>query len=132
MENITEMRLDKWLWAARFFKTRSLAQKEIELGRVKVNSMRSKSSKTVMVGDIVELTKEGLPYRLLITALKMERRNATEAQKLYREDEDMVQKREDLKVQVKAAHQYGVTYRQGRPTKRDRRKLNKLKRHPEF
>lgn len=132
VENLIEMRLDKWLWAARFFKTRCLAQKAIELGRVKVNGVRSKSSKTVSIGDIIELTKEGLPYRLSIVALKMERKNAAEAQKLYREDEHISQKREELKVQIKAAYPYGAEYRQGRPTKRDRRKLDKLKRCSEY
>ena len=64
MSEINTMRLDKWLWAARFFKTRALAQKQIELGRIKVNNERVKNSKYIVVGDVVDMALNSLPYRL--------------------------------------------------------------------
>ena len=60
----TAMRLDKWLWAARFFKTRALAQKHIELGRVQVNGAKVKNSKNISAGDIIDLTLNSLPYKI--------------------------------------------------------------------
>ena len=71
MSEINTMRLDKWLWAARFFKTRALAQKQIELGRIKVNNERVKNSKYISVGDKVHLTLNSLPYLLTVLALNL-------------------------------------------------------------
>ena len=75
-ERDDEMRLDKWLWAARFFKTRSLASKQIELGRVSVNGAKAKTSKYISVGDVVDLTLNSLPYRLTVRQLNHQRRPA--------------------------------------------------------
>lgn len=121
------MRLDKWLWAARFFKTRGLAQKHIELGRVQVNGVKIKNSKYIVVGDTIDLTLNALPYKLLVLALNHQRRPAPEARLLYREDEATTIKREAQK-QLDQASRITAAYPDGRPTKRDRRQLDKMKR----
>ena len=126
MSDINTMRLDKWLWAARFFKTRALAQKHIELGRVKVNNERIKNSKYIVVGDIVDLSLNSLPYRLTVKNLNMQRRPAPEARLLYEEDAATIAKREQMKLLNQAADMQ-VHYPEGRPTKRDRRQIDRLK-----
>lgn len=122
----TSMRLDKWLWAARFFKTRALAQKHIELGRVYVNQDRAKNSKMITVGDVIDLRLNSLPYRLTVKGLNMQRRPAVEAVLLYCEDESVKEKREEMKALNQAAR-IETHYPEGRPTKRDRRILDKFK-----
>ncbi|MDO5685983.1 MAG: S4 domain-containing protein [Neisseria sp.] len=121
------MRLDKWLWAARFFKTRALAQKHIELGRVTVNGERAKNSKTISVGDVIDLRLNSLPYRLTVQGLNMQRRPAVEARLLYTEDEATVARREAMR-ELNQAAQILSDYPEGRPTKRDRRELDRFKR----
>lgn len=125
MSNIETMRLDKWLWAARFFKTRALAQKHIELGRIKVNGDKVKNSKTVSIGDVIDLQLNSLPYRLTVKGLNMQRRPAIEAQQLYQEDVAVINKREEIKMLNKTTPTF--IYQDGRPTKRDRRRLEQLK-----
>ncbi len=122
------MRLDKWLWAARFFKTRALAQKHIELGRVLVNEAKVKNSKNIQVGDSIDLTLNSLPYKIEVQQLNHMRRPASEARLLYNEDESVATKRAELKA-LKQASQISAAYPDGRPTKRDRRALDKVKRH---
>ena len=120
------IRLDKWLWAARFFKTRSLAQKHIELGRVQVNGSKVKNSKSVGIGDIIELTLNSLPYKIEVKGLNNQRRPAPEARCLYEEDQataDLREKRRQLDEFRRISH----AYPDGRPTKRDRRQLDKMK-----
>lgn len=121
------MRLDKWLWAARFFKTRALAQKHIELGRVLVNGAKVKNSKNIAAGDIVRLTLNSLPYEITVLALNHQRRPAPEARLLYREDEKVAAEREAQKL-LDQASRASAAYPDGRPTKRDRRQIEKLKR----
>ena len=121
------MRLDKWLWAARFFKTRALAQKHIELGRVMVNGQKVKNSKYISVGDKVHLTLNSLPYLLTVLALNHQRRPAPEARALYEEDSKVAQEREQQKL-LDQASRVTAAYPDGRPTKRDRRELDKVKR----
>ncbi|WP_369588997.1 RNA-binding S4 domain-containing protein [Kingella oralis] len=123
----TTMRLDKWLWAARFFKTRSLAQKQIELNRVSVNGAKAKTSKYIVVGDVIDLTLNSLPYKLTVLALNEQRRPAPEARLLYQEDEATAQNREAQKL-LDQASRITAAYPYGRPTKRDRRQLDKMKR----
>ena len=84
--NEHHMRLDKWLWAARFFKTRGMAQKHIELGRVLVNGAKVKNSKNIEPGDTIDLTLNSLPYKITVLALNHQRRPAPEARALYAED----------------------------------------------
>ncbi len=122
------MRLDKWLWAARFFKTRALAQKHIELGRVQVNGTKVKNSKNIQIGDIIDLTLNSLPYKIQVQQLNQMRRPAPEARLLYSEDSSIAAKREELKA-LNQASQISAAYPDGRPTKRDRRALDKVKRH---
>lgn len=120
------IRLDKWLWAARFFKTRSLAQKHIELGRVQVNGSKVKNSKSVGIGDIIELTLNSLPYKIEVKGLNNQRRPAPEARCLYEEDQataDLREKRRQLDEFSRISH----AYPDARPTKRDRRQLDKMK-----
>ncbi|XXQ68979.1 RNA-binding S4 domain-containing protein [Neisseriaceae bacterium B1] len=121
------MRLDKWLWAARFFKTRSLASKHIELGRVAVNGQKVKTSKYIVVGDVIDLTLNSLPFKLYVLALNHQRRPAPEARLLYREDEQTTANREAQKA-LDQASRISAAYPDGRPTKRDRRQLDKVKR----
>ncbi|MCO6525311.1 RNA-binding S4 domain-containing protein [Snodgrassella sp.] len=125
--NTTSMRLDKWLWAARFFKTRALAQKHIELGRVQVNGAKVKNSKNIQIGDIIDLTLNSLPYRIQVQQLNQMRRPAPEARLLYSEDSSIAAKREQMKA-LNQASQISAAYPDGRPTKRDRRALDKVKR----
>ncbi|WP_180296510.1 RNA-binding S4 domain-containing protein [Snodgrassella alvi] len=123
----TSMRLDKWLWAARFFKTRALAQKHIELGRVQVNGAKVKNSKNIQIGDIIDLTLNSLPYRIQVQQLNQMRRPAPEARLLYSEDSTIAAKRAELKA-LNQASKISAAYPDGRPTKRDRRALDKVKR----
>lgn len=124
----TSMRLDKWLWAARFFKTRALAQKHIELGRVLVNGAKVKNSKNIQVGDSIDLTLNSLPYKIQVQQLNHMRRPAPEARLLYSEDENVATRRNELRA-LNQASQISAAYPDGRPTKRDRRTLDKVKRH---
>ena len=121
------MRLDKWLWAARFFKTRALAQKHIELGRILVNGMKVKNSKNITVGDTIDLTLNSLPYKIKVTALNHQRRPAPEARLLYAEDMDTAPRREQQRL-LDQASRVSAAYPDGRPTKRDRRQLDRMKR----
>ena len=127
MEDGQTMRLDKWLWAARFFKTRALAQKHIELGRVLVNGAKVKNSKNIAAGDVLHLTLNSLPYEITVQALNHQRRPAPEAPLLYRENEEVAAKREQQKL-LDQASRISAAYPEGRPTKRDRRQIEKLKR----
>ncbi len=121
------MRLDKWLWAARFFKTRALAQRHIELGRVLVNGAKVKNSKYIVPGDKVHLTLNSLPYEFTVAALNHQRRPAPEARLLYRENAEVAEKREQQKL-LDQASRISAAYPDGRPTKRDRRQIDKMKR----
>lgn len=124
--DIAVMRLDKWLWAARFFKTRALAQKHIELGRIQVNGSKVKNSKSVCIGDIIELTLDSLPYKIKVKGLNHQRRPAPEARLLYEEDAKTAALREERK-QLDRFSRITSAYPDGRPTKRDRRQLDKMK-----
>ena len=117
------MRLDKWLWAARFFKTRSLAQRAIVAGQVKLGDERVKPAHEVKVGDSLSIRKENLEWRILVRDLSERRGPAVQASRLYEETEASRAERErrkDLRSQEPAS-----TIK-GRPTKRDRRRLDRL------
>lgn len=124
--DIAVMRLDKWLWAARFFKTRALAQKHIGLGRIQVNGSKVKNSKSVCIGDIIELTLDSLPYKIKVKGLNHQRRPTPEARLLYEEDAKTAALREERK-QLDRFSRITSAYPDGRPTKRDRRQLDKMK-----
>ncbi|MFC3874039.1 RNA-binding S4 domain-containing protein [Neisseria musculi] len=125
--NNAAMRLDKWLWAARFFKTRALAQKHIELGRVQVNGAKVKNSKNISAGDTVDLTLNSLPYKIRVLSLNHQRRPAPEARMLYEEDQETACRRQEQKL-LDQASRASAAYPDGRPTKRDRRQIDKIKR----
>ena len=125
LSNAIRFRIDKWLWAARFFKTRSLATDAVENGRVAINAVRVKPAKAVAVGDSLTIQIGRYQYVIEVLALSSKRGSATEAQKLYRETEHSRQVRETLAAQLKAQPQ--PFYFKGRPTKRDRREIERFK-----
>lgn len=127
MSDSTKYRLDKWLWAARFFKTRRLALEAIEGGKVKLNEQRPKPAKEVKVGDQIQVRKGPYEFHLIVEGLSVKRGPASEAQTLYRETEQSVAEREALREQLKM--QSGLEQAQaGRPSKKDRRKIGAFKR----
>jgi ribosome-associated heat shock protein Hsp15 len=117
------VRLDKWLWAARFFKTRALAVEEIERGRVQVNGQPGKAGRGVKPGDEVALRQGSMPRTVVVLGLSQVRGPALVAQALYRETEDSVAQREAMAAQRRLAPEPALAIGQGRPTKRDRRDL---------
>ncbi len=120
-----KVRLDKWLWAARFFKTRSLAADAIEGGKVLVDNDRVKPSKEVKIGATLFIRRKDFEIELVVLALSSVRRGAPEAQLLYQETEKSIQRREDAKVTKLAEH--GKRERgTGRPTKRQLRDIRKF------
>ena len=119
------MRLDKWLWAARFFKTRSLAQQAIAAGRVKLNEARVKASHDLKPGDAVAVRVGELEWRVEVNALSDRRGPAEEARKLYQETEASRVERE-RRSDLRRWGAEPAAQRKGRPTKRDRRRLEDL------
>lgn len=120
------MRLDKWLWAARFFKTRGLASDHIDAGKATVNGMKAKRATSVAPGDEIHLQKGSEPCSVVVLALSAHRGPAKDAQLLYRETEDSKSLRAALTEQRKIAPEPEWS-RRGRPTKQDRRKLHTLR-----
>ena len=118
-----ELRIDKWLWAARFFKTRSIAQEEVSLGRVLLNGQRAKPSRDVKPGDRLEIHRSGEVFHVYVEALSNPRGPAEAAQKLYRETPESLAARMEAKERRKVAFEPADAIRQGRPTKREGRKL---------
>ena len=122
----TKTRLDKWLWAARFFKTRLLASEAINGGHVHLNGQRVKPSRVIQVGDELKITKTPFSFEIIVKQLSVRRGPAKEAQKLYEEHADSVEKRETLAEQRKLnAAQFPHAER--RPDKRDRRRIIRFK-----
>ncbi|NNM69223.1 MAG: RNA-binding S4 domain-containing protein [Gallionella sp.] len=120
-----KLRIDKWLWAARFFKTRSLAVDAVESGKVLVNEVRVKPAKTVGAGDKLDLRLGRYQFLLEVLAISNQRGPAPEAQKLYRETDASREQRALLAAQLKAEQPLFAF--KGRPTKRDRRLIAKFK-----
>jgi ribosome-associated heat shock protein Hsp15 len=119
------LRIDKWLWAARFFKTRSLAADAVEGGKTLINGQRVKPSKALKPGDEVFVRTQGAEYTVLVRALSDRRGPAIEAARLYEETADSVRKREEARS-TRTPREPGAFIR-GRPTKRARRQLQKLR-----
>ena len=117
------VRLDKWLWAARFFKTRGLAGDEIGKGRVDVNGQAAKASKELRVGDTVELRQGEVLRTVEVKALSLQRGPATVAQTMYEETADSVARRLQMAAHRRLNPEPALAIEQGRPTKRDRRQL---------
>ncbi len=118
-----KFRLDKWLWAARFFKTRALAADEIAKGRVSVNEQVAKASRELHEGDVVELRQTGTQRTLVVRGLSRLRGPAPTAQALYEETEASIERRAREAAERKLNPEPSLAIDQGRPTKRDRRQL---------
>ena len=123
----SRVRLDKWLWAARFYKTRGLAVEAIDGGKVHVNGERVKRAKLVQAGDRVELRLPPYEYVLVVRGVSERRGPAKEAVLLYEETPESIAGRERVAFQLKAAHVLFVRETNQRPTKRDRRRLERFK-----
>ncbi len=118
-------RIDKWLWAARFFKTRALAADAVESGKVLVNEVRVKPAKTIAAGDALDIRIEPYRFEIEVLALSAKRGPAPEAQELYRESEASRARRAALVALLKSQPRPFTS--KGRPTKRDRRVIERLK-----
>ena len=120
------VRLDKWLWAARFFKTRALAAAAVEGGKVEVNGDRPKRARPVQVGDEIRIRLGPYEHAVVVRELSGRRGPASVAATLYEETEASKVKREELAIQLKSLHAvFGPD--KGRPTKKDRREIQRLK-----
>ena len=119
------MRLDKWLWAARFFKTRSLAQQAIESGRVTLNEQRIKPAHVLKISDLVSVRVGEFVWRIQVKNLSESRGPATEARKLYEETAESRAERK-RRVELRRWSAEPAAAIKGRPTKRDRRRLDEL------
>jgi ribosome-associated heat shock protein Hsp15 len=126
-EDTSRVRLDKWLWAARFFKTRALAAHAVETGKVEVNGERAKRAKQLQVGDSLRIRLGPYHHIVTVRAMSEQRGPASVAATLYEENVEGRKAREALQVQMKAA-QSASSYDSGRPTKKDRREIEKLRR----
>lgn len=120
------MRIDKWLWAARFFKTRSLAARACELGRVEADGQPAKPAKEVRAGDVLKVKTDAGVFEIQVLLLNETRGPAPVAQLMYRETEASREARLRLAEERKAAPGF-EGFREGRPSKRDRRQLGRLR-----
>ena len=121
---LAAMRIDKWLWAARFFKTRALAVEEIDKGRVQINGRSIKPAHDVRPGDQV-VVRGLLPRTVVVKALSQQRGPAPVAQQLYEETEESLRHRELMRERQRLQAEPAQSIAHGRPTKRDRRELGK-------
>ena len=119
---MTSMRIDKWLWAARFFKTRALASKACDLGRIHTRDIEAKPAREVHVGDKLHIKNEGGEYEVDVLGLSEMRGPASVAHTLYRETEASIEMRQKLAEERKAMQQY-APLPERRPSKRDRRRI---------
>jgi ribosome-associated heat shock protein Hsp15 len=120
------VRIDKWLWAARFFKTRSLATQAVGGGKVQLNGARVKPARALKPGDKLEIHKSGYEYQLRVVLLSERRGPAKVAQALYEESEESIKKRVALREQHRLAAA-GTPHPQHKPDKKARRQLRDLK-----
>jgi len=123
------VRIDKWLWAARFFKTRQLAKKAIEGGKVRYNGGRVKTSRNVEIGALIEVPQGWDNATVEVVALSGQRRGAPEAQQLYAETPESIDRREREAQQRKLANQM-MQPPIKRPDKRQRRDIHRFQRQP--
>ncbi|MHB8150824.1 MAG: RNA-binding S4 domain-containing protein [Desulfobulbia bacterium] len=121
----TQVRLDKWLWAARFFKTRAQASQAVAGGKVQVGGLRVKPSRLVAVGDGVRIQKEQEEYAIVVLALSSQRRGAPEAQLLYEETVESIAARVETRETRRLLRVVGAAP-PGRPGKRDRRLIRRF------
>ena len=130
-DELDRVRLDKWLWAARFFKTRAIAATAIETGKVEVNGERAKRAKQLQVGDSLRIRLGPYHHIVTVRGLSEIRGPAPVAAKLYEETAESIKVREAMAAQVKAAAS-GASYEKGRPTKKDRRDIERLRRDSRY
>ena len=125
-QELTSVRLDKWLWAARFFKTRKIAGEAITGGKIHLNGIRVKPAKKVACGDALEITRGTDTYSIEVLGLNDKRRPASEARELYSESEESITKREEAQALRKLAGD-SVMYSKRKPDKRQRRKIRQFR-----
>jgi ribosome-associated heat shock protein Hsp15 len=119
---MTGIRMDAWLWAARFFKTRTLAKKSCDLGRILSNGQVAKAAREVRVNDMLRISNDGGEFEIEVLGLSDVRGPASEAQKLYRETDASKQMRAKVAAERRAAREFEVLP-QGRPSKRERKRI---------
>jgi ribosome-associated heat shock protein Hsp15 len=123
---MARVRMDKWLWAARFFKTRTLAARACELGRIRFNGQPAKPSREIHAGDLLQVKNAIGDFQVEVLLLSEMRGSATVAQTLYRETEASREFRSKLAEERKNTPHFEAP-REGKPSKRDRRKLDRLR-----
>lgn len=121
------VRLDKWLWAARFYKTRGLAAEAIAGGKVQVNGERAKRAKPLQPGDEIRIRQGPYEHLIVVRDLSERRGPAAQAATLYQERPESIAARESLAARLKGVHAMFVADTKGRPTKRDRRAIERLR-----
>ncbi len=124
---MTKVRLDKWLWAARFFKTRSIAKQAIEGGKVHCDGQRAKPSKEIMVDAILTIRQGWDTKEVVVINLSDQRRGAPEAALLYKETEDSIEKRKINTEQRKILQSASGLQTEGRPSKKQRRQIHRFR-----
>lgn len=123
-----KLRIDKWLWSARFYKTRTLAAQEIGKGRVEINGQEAKAAREVKVGDTVTMRREAVTRTVVVKGLSSVRGPAPVAQQLYEETPESLKAREEAAQQRRYAREPALSIEHGRPTKRGRRDLDEAQR----
>jgi ribosome-associated heat shock protein Hsp15 len=119
---MTGIRIDAWLWAARFFKTRTLAKKSCDMGRILSNGQVAKAAREVRINDMLRISNDGGEFEIEVLGLSDVRGPASDAQKLYRETDASKELRAKVAAERRAAREFEVLP-QGRPSKRDRRRI---------
>lgn len=122
IESMIGIRIDAWLWASRFFKTRTLAKKTCDLGRILSNRQVAKAAREVRLGDVLRITNEGGEFEVEVMGLSDVRGPASVAQTLYRETEESKEARQKAAAERRAMREFEILP-QGRPSKRDRRRI---------
>jgi len=125
---MTGVRMDKWLWAARFFKTRSMASRACELGRIASNGQPAKAAREVRVGDMLKVKNDSGDFTIEVLGLSEMRGPAPVAQALYRETEESKELRAKMAEQRKVMPLFESVHGEGRPSKRNRREMERLRR----
>lgn len=122
------IRIDKWLWAARFFKTRGLAADAVSGGKVHVNGQRCKPSKDIKIGDVISVTKDQYSWEFEVTDLNKQRRPAKEAVLLYQERDVSREKRQQqIELQKQQKELMGPSERERKPNKKQRRQIHRFR-----
>lgn len=128
MTDTEDLRIDKWLWAARFFKTRSLAAEAVSGGKVHINGQRCKPSRDVRLGDVITISKDQNLWEIRVTDLNKQRRPAKEAVQLYSEDESSINQRlAQIELRKQQQALLPASVRERKPNKKQRRQIHRFK-----